>query len=300
MRATLWATSGDVRLAVHRWGQPAQDRPTVVLVHGYPDTHAVWSEVAQRLAPAHDVVTYDVRGAGASDVPRGVAAYRVERLLDDLAAVLDAAAPGRRVHLVGHDWGSIQGWEAVLSGRFDGRLASFTAISGPPLDHAALWMRQRLTSLATAPDALRQLSRSWYVAFFHLPVLPPLVWRAGAARAFPHLLAAEGITHAPAPTLPRDGRHGVNLYRANFLRPMARPQRRTTDLPVRVIVPSGDPYVTAPLSQGLERFAPRLERLPLDAGHWVPLSHPGFVADAVAELVARVEAETPAPARRAR
>lgn len=58
--------SGEVDLCVAELGDP--DRPTVILVHGYPDSKEVWSEVAVHLAERHrfHVVLYDVRGHGGS------------------------------------------------------------------------------------------------------------------------------------------------------------------------------------------------------------------------------------------
>src|SRR5262245_45927210 len=88
--------------------------PIIVLVHGFPDTSAVWDLVVERLAGKYHVVTYDVRGAGDSDTPLLAEGYRLPLLVDDLRAVVDAVSPDRPVHLVGHDWGSIQAWEAVL------------------------------------------------------------------------------------------------------------------------------------------------------------------------------------------
>ena len=55
-------TSDGVKLAVYEQGDPA--KPTVLLVHGYPDTHLMWNDVAARLAEDFHVVSYDTRGAG--------------------------------------------------------------------------------------------------------------------------------------------------------------------------------------------------------------------------------------------
>ena len=160
-----------LELALTERGDAA--RPAVVLVHGFPDTSAVWNPVAELLADDFHVVTYDVRGAGRSDVPGRRADYALSNLVDDLAAVIDAVSPDAPVHLVAHDWGSIQAWEAVTTDRLAGRFASYTSISGPPIDHAALWARSHrsLRSGGLRP-ALRQAVHSWYIAFFHLPVLP--------------------------------------------------------------------------------------------------------------------------------
>lgn len=282
--------SGKVQLATFTDGEPSQ--PTVVLIHGFPDTHRVWGPVVARLASQFHVVTYDVRGAGDSDRPKAVRDYRFERLMDDLAAVVDATCPGRPFHLVGHDWGSIQGWEAVLCGRFEGRLRSFTSMSGLSLDHAGRWMRQHLSSRAGLPAALRQLLHSWYVAAFHLPVAPKLAWRLGAKRSMEKVHEEEGLDTPPSPTLVEDGLYGINLYRANFISPLARPQERRTEVPVQLLVARRDPFVTPALLEGLEAFAPNLSRVLVDAGHWMPLSDPQLVAESIASFVRRHEEKT--------
>src|ERR1051326_5334046 len=103
--------SDGVRLLVKEQG--VVGRPVVVLLHGYPDNSTVWDRVAELLAERFHVVRYDVRGAGGSGAPGDRGGYRLDRLAADLAAVVRAVSPGRPVHLVAHDWGSIQGWHAV-------------------------------------------------------------------------------------------------------------------------------------------------------------------------------------------
>ena len=119
-------------LSVTEYGE--RGRPTVVLVHGFPDTSSVWEPLADRLSSELHVVAYDVRGAGRSDAPAGRGGYALPLLVDDLEAVLDQTSPDAPVHLVAHDWGSVQGWEAVTTKGLANRFASFTSISGPPLD----------------------------------------------------------------------------------------------------------------------------------------------------------------------
>ncbi|REF01089.1 SDR family oxidoreductase [Thermomonospora umbrina] len=280
-----------VDLAVYRQGDPG--RPTVLLMHGYPDTHAVWDEVADILAERFHVVRYDVRGAGASSRPSGKDAYRFEHLMADLRAVLDAVAPDAKVHLIGHDWGSIQGWEAVTT--MPERFASFTSISGPCLDHVAHWTRRRLAR--PTPRNLRRAAgqglRSWYIYVFQTPVLPELLWRAGLGAAFGQALRlGEGVAPRdghPARTFARDAAAGVGLYRANMLQRLRRPQERRTDVPTQVIVPTRDLFVSPHLVGGLAERVPDLSLRMLPAGHWVPRSHPEVVARWASEHIARVE-----------
>src|SRR4051812_33027895 len=80
--------TGGVELCVAELGDAG--RPTVVLVHGYPDSKEVWSEVAARLAERFHVVLYDVRGHGRSTAPRPLrGGFTLEKLTDDFLAVID-------------------------------------------------------------------------------------------------------------------------------------------------------------------------------------------------------------------
>lgn len=127
------ATDG-VKLAIYEYGD--SDRPTVLFVHGYPDDHSVWEPVIALTAGDFHVVTYDVRGTGASGQPAKRGGYAMSQLRDDLATVISLTSPDSPVHLVAHDWGSIQSWAAVSDSAFANKLASFTSVSGPGLDMA--------------------------------------------------------------------------------------------------------------------------------------------------------------------
>lgn len=265
-------------MAIFSEGDPKSD--PVVLVHGYPDTHRVWDGVANRLAKTRYVVRYDVRGAGASEKPRTRSAYRLDRLADDLFNVLDGI--GRPVHLVGHDWGSIQGWEAVTDARAEGRISRYTSISGPSLDHVGRLLRR--TSVAG------QRRRSWYVFAFHLPVLPAVAWRFGLARRWPDVLSrTEAIRVLPAATLPDDAVNGLQLYRANILPRLLNPRIRRTRIPVQLITLTRDRYVSPDLTMDLRRWAPNLRRDEVDAGHWEALH---AKPDTIASLINAFHATT--------
>lgn len=291
-------------LAVAEWGDAAN--PTIVLVHGYPDTSAVWDLVAERLAERFHVVIYDVRGAGASDAPVQADGYKLPLLVQDMGAVIDAVSPDAPVHLVGHDWGSIQAWEAVTSSTLDGRISSFTSISGPSLDHVRTWTRQRFRHLT--PKSLRELGgqavRSAYIGFFHTP---GVAWaaerfhnRLGRARTWwaKGLARTEGAQvddRWPAPTFGTDVANGMHLYRANIGPKFVRGDEPHTDVPVQIVIPTGDRFVPASLLAGLEHVSPTTWRREVTARHWVPRSHPGDLATWIIELVDHVEGAPAAP-----
>jgi NAD(P)-dependent dehydrogenase (short-subunit alcohol dehydrogenase family)/pimeloyl-ACP methyl ester carboxylesterase len=289
--------AGDVKLAVTERGDPAQ--PTIVLVHGYPDTSGIWDELADLLAGRFHVVSYDVRGAGSSTAPGSPAGYAFDRLTADLETVIAEVSPDRPVHLIGHDWGSMQCWEAVSTPRLAGRVASFTSMSGPSLDQARAWLRRRaLRSPRGLADLAGQLGRSWYIGFFQLPVLPELAWRSGLGRSWGRILRAGGIEPRPghpADTITQDAVNGLSLYRANMPRRMARPQPSRVDIPVQVVVATRDRFIGEQTQLSARGYTPRLWLRRARAPHWIPRTHAPQLARWITEFAAHVDG---APATR--
>ncbi len=288
--------SGEVALLVRTAGD--RGHPTVVLIHGYPDTQMAWAPVVERLATRFHVVTYDVRGAGGSSAPRGRAAYRLERLADDFDAVCRAVTPGvdgRPVHLVGHDWGGIQGWEFVTRPRFAGRVASFTSIAGPALGHALSATRAAL-SRRDMLRALDRARRSWYIVPLCLPGGPTLMWKVVLAggRWRRWLTVVEGLSvdeSYPAPTASSDGWHGAKLYRANIPhRLIGRNPLAPAHAPVQLVVPTRDRFISPSYYDAAARVAPGLRRRELSGSHWAPHAQPDVVAAWIAEFALQTEA----------
>ncbi len=82
--------------------------PPLLLLHGYPQTHAMWHKVAARLASRFTIVAADLRGYGDSAKPAGGPgheAYSKRAMAGDLVAAL--AAMGHARFAVGsHDRGA--------------------------------------------------------------------------------------------------------------------------------------------------------------------------------------------------
>ena len=296
--------SGDLSLAVYTWGERAAGKPNVVLVHGYPDAASVWEKTADLLAENYFVIAYDVRGAGRSDVPDHTKAYSLDHLVEDLAVVIEATCGDEPVHLICHDWGSIQSWEAVTTERIGGRIASYTSISGPSIDHASYWIMNRLRSGSPKEMAqvARQLSHSWYIGAFQLPVLGESLWKLGLDKLWPTVLKrAEGIDADATDTQTKDGANGINMYRANFVQRLIKPQERRTDTPVQLIVPKRDRFMVQEIWDDLPTWVPNLWRREIDAGHWVQISHPEQIAAMASEFIDMIANGTQTAAlRRAR
>ncbi|GAB7075222.1 SDR family oxidoreductase [Streptomyces sp. JCM 18897] len=272
-------------------------RPTVVLVHGYPDSKEVWSGVAARLADRYHVVLYDIRGHGRSTAPRPLrGGFTLEKLTDDFLAVVDAVSPDAPVHLVGHDWGSVQSWEFATVERTRGRVASFTSLSGPSLDHFGHWIKKR--AARPTPRRLAQLvsqgAKSWYVYMLHTPVLPELAWRGPLGKRWPRIL--ERLEKVPAGDYPtsslgNDAAHGAWLYRDNVRTRLRHPRPDPyAHAPVQLITPTGDIFLSERLYDELESWVPQLVRRTIPAKHWVPRTRPDQLVAWIGEFVDSQEA----------
>nr|WSW68037.1 SDR family oxidoreductase [Streptomyces sp. NBC_00995] len=282
-------TTGGIDLCVVELGDSA--RPTIVLVHGYPDSKEVWTQVAQRLAEQWHVVLYDVRGHGRSTAPvplRG--GFTLEKLTDDFLAVADAVSPDRPVHVVGHDWGSVQAWEFATVSRTEGRIASFTSMSGPSLDHFGHWIKKRMArpTPRRVGQLLGQGAKSWYVYMLHTPVLPELAWRGPLGKRWPRILERlEKVPPGdyPTPSLPDDAARGAWLYRDNVRARLRRPRPDAfAHVPVQLITPTGDMFLSEQLYDGLDAWVPQLTRRSLPAKHWVPRTRPDQLAAWIGEF----------------
>jgi pimeloyl-ACP methyl ester carboxylesterase len=163
------------------------------------------------------------------------------------------------VRLVGHDWGSIQGWAAVQDERADGLVADYTSISGPDLRHFSRWLRSRLQDPRRVLQGAGQMLRSSYVGVFQVPVLPELVWKYGMTRRY-ELTARRNVGSDPI--------RGLALYRTNMASDAVPPRRRRVTVPVHVIVPLKDPFLSPHLVDGLEDWVEDLTVTTVPGGHW--------------------------------
>ena len=184
-------------------------------LHGFPEVAGSWSEQMPVLAAmGFRVWAPNQRGYGRSSRPSRVEDYAIERLMDDVAGLIDASG-ARRVVLLGHDWGAIVAW-CFATRRLRG-LEKLVIINVP---HPVCFAR-----------ALRrpgQMLRSWYAGFFQIPRLPEWLLSRNHARGVAEMMLRTSTdrVHFPQDLLqatranaaqPGALRAMINWYRA-FLR----------------------------------------------------------------------------------
>jgi short-subunit dehydrogenase/pimeloyl-ACP methyl ester carboxylesterase len=295
MAATSSITASDgVTLSIHRYTEIDPARPTILAIHGWPDNHHLWDGVAREFDERHtgryNVVAYDVRGAGESSRPAKRSGYAFPQLVSDIGAVIDSLGVGP-VHLLAHDWGSIQAWAAVTDDSVMGKVASFTSISGPHLRYAGRFLRSARTPRAVGQVA-RQLLGSGYIAFFLCPGVPELAFRSRLGVKVHEALERIGrsSTRSRREAPPRsitDYLNGLNLYRANMPGPMLRPGRQLpkTTVAAQVLVPRKDIFVTPAVQRFTGAIPDGGRVIGIEGGHWVVTSRPDVIARLTAEWV---------------
>lgn len=88
--------------------------PLLVLIHGFPDFWYSWRDQIPALAKQFQVVAIDQRGYNLSDKPEGVENYTIDKLVEDVHAVLKHFKKEKAV-IVGHDWGGMVAWTFAMT-----------------------------------------------------------------------------------------------------------------------------------------------------------------------------------------
>jgi hypothetical protein len=91
---------------IHYVTMGSDKKPLMVFVYGFPDFWYSWRNQMHAFSADYQVVALDLRGYDLSDRPEGVENYKFPVLLDDIRAVINAERNGRKVILIGHDWGA--------------------------------------------------------------------------------------------------------------------------------------------------------------------------------------------------
>jgi pimeloyl-ACP methyl ester carboxylesterase len=218
----------------------------------------------------------DLRGYGETEPkPQDVASYRIERLMEDVAALIDASG-ATEVTLIAHDWGAGVAWTFAANQMRP--LARLVIMNVP---HPAVFA-QRMSGA--------QLLRSWYMLFFQIPRLPEAALTArdarGVRRAF-HGMAIDK-SRFPDDVLDRYAKDAqrpgamtgmVNWYRAAFRHrgKLAGPWPMI-ETPTLIVWGEEDAALGLELLDGTEAHVRDLtiKRLP-NVSHWVQQEAPEAV-----------------------
>jgi pimeloyl-ACP methyl ester carboxylesterase len=217
----------------------SKDAPPVILLHGFPESHRTWREVAPRLEDAFRLIMPDQRGFAGSDRPQDVDEYQTDVLIDDIFALADTLGL-ESFSLVGHDWGGAIAWPAAL--RNDPRLTKLAIVNAP---HPFIFQK----SLIEDED---QRAASQYINWFRTPGAEKAVEAMGFDAFFDKTFAG----HTDLSKIPQAEKQQylVDWSQAGGMLPMLNWYRAT-----KLVVPP--PGITVPLPDWLLRAFPKV-RIP--------------------------------------
>ena len=261
-------------------------------LHGFPELGRSWRHQLPLLAKlGYRAWAPDLRGYGKSDRPRGLRSYAIEKLQEDVAGLIDAAAP-RETVLVAHDWGALIAWQ-------------FAAHAVRPLD--------RLVILNGPPPgvpkrpSLRQIGRYLYVIFFQIPRLPewlfarrdyePIAFAFRRVAGKPERLDDEDLRHfREAAAQPGAMTAMIDYYRAlvrgGGSRRMAARGFPTIETPTLMIWGDADPVLVPSMTDDADQWVKDVTRRFLPGiGHWVQQEAP----DDVNEILSAWLTDAPVP-----
>ncbi|MFI5484916.1 alpha/beta fold hydrolase [Micromonospora echinaurantiaca] len=257
-----------------RVGGPEGGDP-VLLLHGFPQHGGEWDDVVPALHAA-GLRTYapDQRGYSPGARPEAVEAYRMDELVADALAVLDAlGAP--TAHVVGHDWGALVGWELAV--RHPQRVRTLTAVSVP---HPAAMAY----ALANDPQ---QKVRSAYIVLFRQPGKAEKVLLGLNATALRRMLAGVGDADRVAAYAEPMREPGALTAALNWYRAM--PSRTELAATGPVAVPTTFVWSDQDVAIGRTAAEACAERVSGDyrfvelpgVSHWIPDEAPAPLAEAI-------------------
>jgi pimeloyl-ACP methyl ester carboxylesterase len=249
-------------------------------LHGFPESRFSWRYQLPLLAEmGYRAWAPDLRGYGETEPkPKEVAAYAVDRLMEDVAALIDASG-AKKVTLIAHDWGAGVAW-------------SFAANQIRPLERLVIMNLPHPAAMAAsvAKGNLRQLGRSWYMFFFQLPGLPEATMTANDARAIRQAFHGMAVdkTHFTPDVLDRYAKDAqrpgaitgmINWYRAAFRAgSRMRGPWPKIEIPTLIVWGEADAALGVELLEGTDQYVSDLtiKRLP-GVSHWVQQEAPDKV-----------------------
>ncbi len=292
--------------------------PLVLLAHGWPESWYNWRHQLVFLAQnGFRVVAPDMRGYGETDAPHELESYSIRHLCDDMAGILDAMGEQQAI-MVGHDWGAIVAWHAVLyyPDRFNALVAMSVPYSGRPKESLLTSYRKRFGDnffymlYHNAPGGLAEaeydedpmgLISRLYLSPDSPREAPEItdkhhsaggwIGRLGAAKGLPSWLRQEDLDYIVGQFRSSGFRGGINYYRN-----LERNWEITADLDPIVKVPTlfiaGEKDMVIAhatkeqLEAGISRVVPDLRGVMLfpGIGHWVQQEAPGKTNQAMLEF----------------
>lgn len=121
----------------------AGNGPPLLLLHGFPQTRAMWRPLLPTLSESHTIVTADLRGYGDSSKPSDMPEMSFRCMARDMVALM-ASLGFQKFHIAGHDRGGRTAHRMALD--HPDRLLSLTVMDIVPTEHLLTHMTTEIAN----------------------------------------------------------------------------------------------------------------------------------------------------------
>ena len=264
--------------------QGPNDRPLVLLLHGFPENHYSWRYQMAPLAERFKVVAPDLRGYNLSE-RKGP--YDIKTLCADVMGLIRAFGHEKAV-VAGHDWGAIILWNFALE--YPDALTKIIALNvsfmprgpKPPLemltdarfDYIRFFQPPGVAEAAIEPDIdgftrtafLNNASKKDFITEEELKVFADGFRGPG------------GIT--PALEYYRNFNHNWEIT--------AHHAGKQVTAPALMLLAEKDPVVRPEMADSIAKSVPHVTVKRIDCGHWTQQEAPGETTRAMLDFLADV------------
>jgi pimeloyl-ACP methyl ester carboxylesterase len=255
--------------------------PTLLFLHGFPDTPESWSSQFSHFLDRYHVIAPYSRGTFPSEKSHEIRRYGNASVALDILQLVREAAPNRKIILVGHDLGAAQAW--YIAPMLGDQFAGMIIINGMSVQQ----MAQRL-------GRIEQQLKSWYIYLFQLPRLPEILLQRFPGRM---IRFAHRKAHLRPDLRPRISNtvrglvHPVNQYRAHVRSlPFELNDRMPIiQKPVLIIWGESDPFLIIPSKNEIAAYARNAQIRILPGSHWIHREKPDQVNQLIEEFVESLE-----------
>ncbi|XGV98628.1 MAG: alpha/beta fold hydrolase [Leptolyngbya sp. BL-A-14] len=263
--------------------------PLMLMLHGFPEFWYSWRHQIPEFARDHKVVALDLRGYNDSDKPEAQSAYVMAEFIKDVKGVIEGLGYDRCI-LVGHDWGGMIAW-------------SFAYAYPEMVERLIVLNLPHPAKFAEGLRTPQQLLKSWYIAFFQLPILPELLIQLDDFRMLEQAFRGMAIDQSAFTDADIEAyknafakrgalTSAINYYRNVFAQLSIERSWGILTTPTLMIWGEEDTALGKELTYGTEKYVQdfRIRYIP-NCSHWVQQEQPQLVNQLMREFLGETGVE---------
>ncbi|AFY54544.1 putative hydrolase or acyltransferase of alpha/beta superfamily [Rivularia sp. PCC 7116] len=257
--------------------------PLMLMLHGFPEFWYSWRYQIPEFASDFKVVAPDLRGYNDSDKPLEQSAYVMKELVRDVEGIIRGLGYEKCV-LVGHDWGGGIAW-------------NFAYTYPEMVERLIIMNHPHYAKFSEGFRTPQQLSRSWYVFLFQLPVIPELYVQSQDYKFIEDAIKGMAVdksaftkedidAYKNAIKKPGALSATINYYRNIFSSQMLNQNWSILEVPTLMIWGEEDTALGKELTYGTQDYVKDFQiRYISNCSHWVQQEQPQLVNQYMREFL---------------